>query len=110
MSAEGAEGISTDELFLKAGIPADECFRILHNLEKLGLLANDLGLRVVLRKGVKDASNLLLQRLSAIERALVELMAESAPDAPTARGRSSRCVPCARACGSGSRASCPPTR
>ena len=87
MSAEGAEGISTDELFLKAGVPAEESFRILHNLEKLGLLANDLGLRVVLRKGVKDASNLLLQRLSAIERALVELMAESAPDAPDGEGQ-----------------------
>lgn len=87
MSADGAEGISTDELFMKAGVPAEESFRILHNLEKLGLLANDLGLRVVLRKGVKDASNVLLQRSGAIERELVELMAESAPDAPDGEGQ-----------------------
>jgi ATP-dependent DNA helicase RecQ len=87
MSAESAEGISTDELFVKAGVPAEESFRILHNLEKLGLLANDLGLRVVLRKGVKDASSVLLQRSGAIERELVELMAESAPDAPDGEGQ-----------------------
>lgn len=84
MSAESAEGISTDELFWKTGVPAEESFRILHNLEALGLLANDLGLRVVLRKGVKDASNVLLQRTDAIERELIELMAQSAPDAPDA--------------------------
>jgi len=87
MSADSAEGISTDELFMKAGVPAEESFRILHNLEKLGLVANDLGLRVVLRKGVKDASNVLLQRSGAIERELVELMAESAPDAPDGEGQ-----------------------
>jgi hypothetical protein len=58
--------------------------RTLHNLETLGLLANDLGLRVVLRKGVTDPSDARLSRISHIERALVDVMAESAPHADSA--------------------------
>lgn len=76
-----SEGISTDELLFRTGIPPEDCFRTLQNLERLGVLANDLGLRVVLRKGVKDASDTLLRRTAEIERALVDLMAEQAPDA-----------------------------
>jgi len=81
MSAGAEEGISTDEIVHAAGIPAEECFRTLHNLETLGLLANDLGLRVVLRKGVRDPSDDRFDRIARIERALVDLMAEHAPDA-----------------------------
>ena len=75
------EGLSTDELMLDAGIPPDECFRILYQLEKLGILANDLGLTVRLSKGVKGASDLSLEFLDRMERELLDLMAESAPDA-----------------------------
>jgi ATP-dependent DNA helicase RecQ len=81
MGANAADGITTDEIMTTAGIPADACFRTLHQLEELGLLANDLGLRVVLRKGVTDPSDARLVRISQIERALVDVMSESAPDA-----------------------------
>ena len=81
MGADAEDGISTDEIMVAAEIPADECFRTLHNLEALGLLSNDLGLRVVLRKGVVDPSDARFERVTHIERALVEIMAESAPDA-----------------------------
>ena len=74
-------GISTDELMLDAGIEPKECFRILHALEQLGVIANDIGISVRLRKGVKDASDGLLHGLNAMERALLELMNEHAPDA-----------------------------
>ena len=84
MGASAEDGITTDEIMVAAGIPADECFATLHQLEALGLLANDLGLRVVLRKGVTDPSDARFERVSHIERALVELMAESAPDADSA--------------------------
>ena len=86
MGAEGAEGISTDELNAETGVPGDECFRILHNLESLGLLATTWTAGRS-PEGVKDPSNVLLTRISAIERALVELMAESAPDAPDEDGQ-----------------------
>lgn len=75
------EGLSTDELMLDAGIPPDECFRILYQLEKLGILANDLGLTVRLSKGVKGASDLALEFLDRMERELLDLMSEAAPDA-----------------------------
>ena len=74
-------GISTDELMLESGIEARECFRILHQLEGLGIIANDLGVSVRVAKGVKGAADKALERLNALERKLLELMAEQAPDA-----------------------------
>lgn len=75
------EGLSTDELMLDAGIQPEECFRIVHQLAKLGILVNDLGLTVRLMRGVRGASISRLEYLSAMEKELVELMAEYAPDA-----------------------------
>lgn len=75
------EGLSTDELMLDAGIKPEECFRIVHQLAKLGILVNDLGLTVRLMRGVRGASASRLEYLSAMEKELVELMAENAPDA-----------------------------
>jgi ATP-dependent DNA helicase RecQ len=75
------EGLSTDELMLDAGIAPQECFRILHKLEELGVLANDLGLTVRVSKGVKGASDIALRHLDQLERALLDLMSEHAPDA-----------------------------
>jgi ATP-dependent DNA helicase RecQ len=75
------DGVSTDELMLDAGIPPEECFRILHQLESLGILVNDLGLTVRVSKGVKGASDLAIAHLDRMERELLDLMSESAPDA-----------------------------
>ena len=75
------DGLSTDELMLDAGIAPEECFRILYQLEKLGILANDLGLSVRISKGVKGASDSRLEILDRVERALLDLMTEGAPDA-----------------------------
>ena len=75
------EGVSTDELMLDAGIPPEECFRILYQLEKLGILSNDLGLAVRVSKGVRGASDLALVQIDKLERELLDLMRELAPDA-----------------------------
>lgn len=75
------QGVSTDELMLDAGIAAEECFRILYQLEQLGVLANDLGLTVRLAKGVKNASDARLRHLDRLEQALLDLLSELAPDA-----------------------------
>jgi len=57
------EGLSTDELMLDAGIRPEECFRIVHQLAKLGILVNDLGLTVRLMSRVRGASSLRLEFL-----------------------------------------------
>jgi len=81
MAAGSEDGISTDDILLAAGIPAEECFRTLANLARLGLVANDLGLRAVLRKGVADPSEARLARVASLERALIDVLSEAAPDA-----------------------------
>ena len=77
------EGLSTDDLLLEAGIEPEDCFRILHGLEQLGILANDLGLTAAVTKGVNGASDKALERLDRLERELLQLMTELAPDADT---------------------------
>jgi len=81
------EGVSTDELMLDAGIPADECFRILHQLEELGILVNDLGLTVRLSKAGGRSSASALRDLNRLERELLDLMSELAPDADVDGGQ-----------------------
>lgn len=81
------EGISTDELMLDAGIPADECFRILNQLEKLGILVNDLGLTVRLCKGGNQSADRTFHHLDRLERELLDLMSERAPDADVDGGQ-----------------------
>ena len=81
------EGVSTDELMLDAGIPADECFRILHQLEDLGILVNDLGLTVRLSKAGGRSSSNALRDLDQLERELLDLMSERAPDADVDGGQ-----------------------
>ena len=75
------EGISTDELMASLGLSSQEVIRMLHQLEQMGVLSNDLSLTVLLRKGVKDASTERLARLVAIETHLLDLLPELAPDA-----------------------------
>lgn len=77
------DGLSTDDLQLEAGIAPEDCFRILHGLEQLGILANDLGLTATVTKGVNGASDKALERLDRFERALLQWMTELAPDADT---------------------------
>ncbi len=81
MNAEPNEGISTDYLMQQTGLPSDECVRVLHALEQLGVLANDLQISVYLRKGIADASSKRLERVIGLEKKLIELLAEWAPDA-----------------------------
>lgn len=81
MNARDDEGISTDELMLHLGVSAEECMRMLHQLERLGVVSNDLALTVLLRKGIKDSSADRLGHVARMERALLELLPELAPDA-----------------------------
>jgi len=75
------EGVSTDELMLDAGIQPEECFRILHKLEELGILVNDIGITVRISKNAQSSSSVALRNLDELERELLDLMSERAPDA-----------------------------
>jgi ATP-dependent DNA helicase RecQ len=80
------DGLSTDELMLESGIAPEDCFRILHQLEKLGILVNDLGLTVRLTRSGKGASQQTLQDVEGLEVQLLDLMCEEAPDADGTQG------------------------
>jgi len=81
LNADEDEGISTDMLMLDCGLSSEEIVRILHQLEQLGVLSNDIALTVLLRRGVKDASQDRLERVTKLETALLGLLPELAPDA-----------------------------
>jgi hypothetical protein len=69
---------------------------MLHQLEQMGVLSNDLALTVLLRKGVRDASSDRLARVAEMEKAVLALLPELAPDADMASGRTAICGGCAR--------------
>ncbi|MDD2885907.1 MAG: RecQ family ATP-dependent DNA helicase [Dechloromonas sp.] len=81
INARDDEGISTDELMLALGIDSQAVIRLLHQLEQMGILSNDLSLTVLLRQGIADASNERCKRLIEFESALLDLLPELAPDA-----------------------------
>lgn len=80
------DGVSTDELMLESGIAPEDCFRILHELEKLGVLVNDLGLTVRVVRSGKGASQQTLQDVEGLEVQLLDLMCEEAPSADAGQG------------------------
>ena len=81
INARDDEGISTDELMMALGISSNDVIRMLHQLEQMGVLSNDLSLTVLLRRGVKDASADRVSRLAAMESGLLALLPELAPQA-----------------------------
>ncbi|MCB1968024.1 MAG: AAA family ATPase, partial [Candidatus Accumulibacter sp.] len=81
LNARDDEGISTDELMAALGESSADIIRMLHQLEQMGVLSNDLALTVLLRKGVREASADRLARLVEMEEAVVALLPELAPDA-----------------------------
>lgn len=81
MDADREIGVSTDELLMRLGLEPNDAFHVLQDLERLGLIANDLGLRAILRKGVAQPSDATLRQWIEVESALIALLAELAPDA-----------------------------
>jgi ATP-dependent DNA helicase RecQ len=83
--SDSPEGLSTDELMLESGIAPEDCFRILYELEKLGILVNDLGLTVRVVRSGKGASQQALQDVDALETQLLDVMCHEAPNANAGR-------------------------
>ena len=81
------EGLSTDELMAVSGLGSERLRAALHDLERLGVASNDTALTAYLQVGVDNASAQRLATATQLEKALIDLLREQAPD--LARGESS---------------------
>ena len=78
--ADPAEGISTDELMSAAGLSPEGVRSALHDLERLGIAVNDTALTAFVHTGVQRSSRQRFEEAADLERALISLMRETAPD------------------------------
>ncbi|MGD8931585.1 MAG: RecQ family ATP-dependent DNA helicase, partial [Chromatiales bacterium] len=96
INAQSDEGFSTDELAEHAAFRRDESdqsgdreqeteaqrvLRTLYDMAESGLIEKRLLLSAYVRYKVKQSSTQMLEQLCALERALLELLPEQAPDA-----------------------------
>ncbi len=81
VNADDDEGLSTDDLAVRLGVPPARCLEMLRELDRLEILANDIEMTVLLRHGIPDASLQRFQVLCAAEAALLGILPELAPDA-----------------------------
>ena len=78
--ADADEGISTDELMAVSGLTPEEVRKALHDLEGLGIASNDTAITAFVHTGVERASRRRFRQAEALERGLIDLMRENAPD------------------------------
>jgi ATP-dependent DNA helicase RecQ len=74
------EGVSTDELCGVAGLSERELKHALVLLETAGVASNDTAVTIFVHVGVANATSKRLERACAAEKALVDLLRETAPD------------------------------
>ena len=80
IEADRDEGISTDELMTATGLNSEGVRGALYDLERLGIASNDTVLTAFVHAGVQRASRQRFQQSAALERALIDLLTETAPD------------------------------
>ena len=80
IDADPDDGISTDELMTASGLTPEGVRAALYDLERLGIASNDTVLTAFLHAGVERASRRRFEQATALERALIDLMREKAPD------------------------------
>ena len=80
IEADPDEGISTDELMTATGLNSEGVRGALYDLERLGIASNDTVLTAFVHTGVQRASRQRFEQAVALERALIDLLRETAPD------------------------------
>ena len=80
IDANPDEGISTDELMGVSGLNAEGVRRAMYDLERLGVASNDTALTAFVHAGVVRASRKRFEESTALERALIADLMETAPD------------------------------
>ena len=78
--ADPDDGISTDELMVTSRMTSEEVRRALRDLERLGIASNDTELTAFVHAGVRRGSQQRFEQAAAIERALIDLLREEAPE------------------------------
>ncbi|MCG8626676.1 MAG: UvrD-helicase domain-containing protein, partial [Proteobacteria bacterium] len=80
LQADADEGISTDTLMGVSGLSPEKVRRALYTLEQCGIANNDTEITAFVHNGVERSSKKRLTEACKLERALVALMREAAPD------------------------------
>ena len=80
IEADPDEGISTDELMTATGLNSEGVRGAIYDLERLGIASNDTVLTAFVHTGVQRASRQRIEQAVALERALIDLLREMAPD------------------------------
>ena len=80
MEADPDEGISTDELMASSGLTPEGVREALHDLESLGIAANDTALTAFVHVGVGRHSRKRFDEAAALEEAFIDLLREMSPD------------------------------
>lgn len=80
ISADADDGISTDELMGVSGLSTEQVRKALHDLEHLGIASNDTALTAFIHAGVKRSSKKRFGEAEELEKALLDIMREAAPD------------------------------
>ena len=80
IEADPDQGISTDELMIATGLNREGVRDAFNDLERLGIASNDTALTAFVHTGVQRGSRERFEQAAALERALIDLMQEWAPD------------------------------
>ena len=80
IEADPDEGISTDELMAASGLTPERVRGALYDLEQLGIASNDTVLTAFVHTGVERSSRKRYDEAAALERALIDILRETAPD------------------------------
>ena len=83
LETSAEEGITTDELMLASGLSPEGVRGALYDLERLGIASNDTVLTAFVHTRVARASKNRFEQAAALERALIDLLQEMAPDMST---------------------------
>ena len=80
IDADSDDGISTDELMSESGLNSEGVRAALYDLERLGIASNDTVLTAFVHAGVQRASRQRFEQAANLEKALIDLLQETAPD------------------------------
>ena len=83
IEADPDEGISTDELMAAAGLTLEGVRGALYDLERMGIASNDTVLTAFVHEGVARSSRNRFNEADQLERALIAILREAAPDMNT---------------------------